>query len=114
VGSTHTAYVMGTLLDEIAVATNQDPVAYRLAPLPPQWRATASCSRNGEVKRSNFHPMNLPRLTDNPVIDVHIVPSSEPPKGMGEPALPSLAPAMVNAIARLTGKRHRELPFTTA
>jgi isoquinoline 1-oxidoreductase subunit beta len=205
VGSTHTAYVMETLLDEIAVATKQDPVAYRLAlmgnepkaarhkaalqlavdksgygkkklPAGQAWgvavhesfesvvayvvqvrmqgkgkdarpqltRVTAGvhCNlcvnprtveaqvqgsvvmalattmpghkitlKNGEVEQGNFHQMSLPRITDNPAIDVHIVPSNDPPKGMGEPALPPLAPALANAVARLTGKRHRELPF---
>jgi isoquinoline 1-oxidoreductase beta subunit len=45
---------------------------------------------------------------------VHIVPSSDAPKGMGEPALPPLAPAYANAVARLTGQRQRELPFRWA
>jgi isoquinoline 1-oxidoreductase beta subunit len=42
---------------------------------------------------------------------VHIVPSNDPPTGMGEPGLPPLAPAFANAIAKLTGKRVRKLPF---
>jgi len=44
-------------------------------------------------------------------VAVHIVPSAEPPTGMGEPGLPPLAPAFANAVARLTGKTPRELPF---
>jgi hypothetical protein len=43
-------------------------------------------------------------MTDMPAIGVHIVPSAEPPTGMGEPGLPALAPAFANALARLTGK----------
>ena len=43
--------------------------------------------------------------------DVHIVPSADAPTGMGEPGLPPLAPAFANAIARLTGKPLRQLPF---
>jgi isoquinoline 1-oxidoreductase beta subunit len=46
-------------------------------------------------------------------VSVHIVPSNDPPTGMGEPGLPPLAPAFANAIARLTGKRLRKLPFDT-
>jgi isoquinoline 1-oxidoreductase beta subunit len=38
----------------------------------------------------------------------------DPPKGMGEPGLPPLAPALANAVARLTGQRQRELPFRFA
>jgi isoquinoline 1-oxidoreductase subunit beta len=208
VGSTHTAYVMETLLDEIAVATKQDPVAYRMAlmgsepkaarhraalqlavdksgygkrklPAGTAWgvavhesfesvvayvveasmqgrgkdarplltRVTAGvhCNlcvnprtvqaqvegsvvmalattlpghhitlKDGVVEQGNFHQLPMPRLADAPVVQTFIVPSSDPPKGMGEPALPPLAPALANAVARLTGKRHRDLPFNFA
>jgi isoquinoline 1-oxidoreductase beta subunit len=56
----------------------------------------------------------MPRITDTPTIAVHIVPSDAPPKGMGAPGLPPLAPALANAVARLTGKPHGELPFAVA
>jgi isoquinoline 1-oxidoreductase beta subunit len=46
-----------------------------------------------------------------PQIAVHTVPSAEHPTGMGEPGLPPLAPAFANAVARLTGKPLRSLPF---
>ena len=49
-----------------------------------------------------------------PQMAVHIVPSAEPPTGMGEPGLPPLAPAFANAIAGLTGKPLRKLPFELA
>ena len=199
VGSTHTAFVMETLIDEIARATNQDPVAYRMdlfgdkharhraalqlavdksgygkTPLPAgrAWgvavhesfdsvvayvveasvragrpalhRVTAGvhCNlavnprtveaqvqgaavmglsmclpgsaitlKDGVVEQSNFGDYTVARSTDIPEFDVHIVPSAEPPTGMGEPGLPPLAPAFANAIARLTGKPQRQLPF---
>jgi isoquinoline 1-oxidoreductase beta subunit len=208
VGSTHTAYVMETLIDEIAVATQQDPVAYRMAllgsgpktarhraalqlavdasgyarrkpvagmawgvalhesfesvvayvvqvrlqgrgkdrrPVLTQVTAGVHCNfcvnpksveaqvqgsvlmalattmpghaitlKDGRVEQSNFHQYTLPRLPQMPPVAVHIVPSNDPPKGMGEPALPPLAPALANAVARLTGRRHRELPFAAA
>jgi len=208
VGSTHTAYVMETLLDEIALATQQDPVAYRMAllgteaktgrhraalqlavqasgygrrqlPAGTAWgvalhesfesvvayvveaqlqgrgkerrpvltKVTAGvhCNfcvnpksveaqvqgsvlmalattlpghaitlKDGRVEQANFHQYTLPRIAQMPSVAVHVVPSSEPPKGMGEPALPPLAPAFANAVARLTGRRHRELPFREA
>jgi isoquinoline 1-oxidoreductase beta subunit len=47
-------------------------------------------------------------------VEIHIVPSDDPPSGMGEPGLPPLAPAFANAIAKLTGKRMRKLPFDLA
>jgi isoquinoline 1-oxidoreductase beta subunit len=207
VGSTHTAYVMETLLDEIAVATKQDPVAYRMKlmqgdkgarhraalqlavdksgygkkklpagtafgvavhesfesvvayvvearvqgrgkqarPLLTRVTAGVHCNlcvnpktvqaqvqgsavmalattlpghaitlKDGVVQQGNFHEFIPARIADAPVVDVHIVPSSEPPKGMGEPAVPPLAPAFANAIARLTGQRLREMPFRMA
>lgn len=202
VGSTHTAFVMETLLDDIARTTKQDPVAYRMAlfgdkhprhraalqlavdrsgygktTLPPgrAWgvavhesfetvvayvveasvqdgqpvlhRATAGvhCNlavnprsieaqiqgaavmglsmclpgaaitlKDGVVEQSNFGDFPVPRITDMPAFAVHIVPSAEPPKGVGEPGLPPLAPAFANAIALLTGKPLRQLPFNLA
>jgi len=202
VGSTHTAYVMETLIDEIARTTGQDPVAYRLGlmgeksarhraalqlavdrsgygkrqlPAGRAWgvavhesfdsvvayvveasvengtpklhQATAGvhCNlavnpksveaqvqggalmglsmclpgaaitfKDGVVEQSNFGDFVVPRITDMPVVNVHIVPSADAPTGMGEPGLPPLAPAFANAIARLTGKPLRELPFKLA
>jgi isoquinoline 1-oxidoreductase beta subunit len=199
VGSTHTAFVMETLIDEIARATKQDPVAYRLQLIgdkhprhraalqlavdqsgygkkslsaghawgvavhesfssvvayvveasvqdgrPVLHRVTAGvhCNlavnprtveaqvqgaalmglstclpgaaitlKDGVVEQRNFGEFNVPRITDMPAIAVHIVPSADPPTGMGEPGLPPLAPAFANAIASLTGKPLRRLPF---
>jgi len=200
VGSTHTAYVMETLIDEVARATKQDPVAYRMALIgdkhprhkaalqlavaqsgygkkklapgrawgvavhesfqsvvayvveasvskdgtPKLHRITAGvhCNlavnpksveaqvqggalmglsmclpgaaitlKDGVVEQSNFGDFAVPRITDMPQVAVHIVPSAEPPTGMGEPGLPPLAPAFANAVAQLTGKTLRELPF---
>nr|WP_295787621.1 xanthine dehydrogenase family protein molybdopterin-binding subunit [Rhodoferax sp.] len=202
VGSTHTAYVMETLVDEIARATNQDPVAYRLKlmgdkhprhkaalmlaveqsgygkrklPKGQAWgvavhesfdtvvayvaeasvtkgvpklhavTAAVHCNlavnpktieaqvqgaalmglgtclpgaaitfKDGMVEQSNFGDYTVARITDMPKIAVHIVPSAEPPTGMGEPGLPPLAAAFGNAIAKLTGKTPRALPFKLA
>jgi len=202
VGSTHTAYAMETLLDEVARATGQDPVAYRMKlmgdkhprhkaalqlavdrsgygkrslPAGRAWgvavhesfnsvvayvveasvdkgtpklhsvTAGVHCNlavnptsveaqvqgaalmglsmclpgaaitlKDGVVEQSNFGDFAVPRITDMPQITVHIVPSAEPPTGMGEPGLPALAPAFANAVAKLTGNTPRELPFKTA
>lgn len=202
VGSTHTAYVMETLIDEVARATKQDPVAYRMALMGdkhPRHKAALQLAvaqsgygkkklaagrawgvavhesfqsvvayvveasvkdgtpklhsitagvhcnlvvnpksveaqvqggalmglsmclpgaaitlKDGVVEQSNFGDFAVPRITDMPQVAVHIVPSAEPPTGMGEPGLPPLAPAFANAVARLTGKTPRELPFKLA
>ena len=202
VGSTHTAFVMETLIDEIARATKQDPVAYRLrlfgdkhprhrtalqlavdksgygqkalAPgrawgvavhesfstvvayvveaslqdgKPVLHRVTSGvhCNlavnprtieaqvqgaalmglgmclpgaaitlKDGAVQQSNFGDYPVARITDMPAFEVHIVPSADAPTGMGEPGLPPLAPAFANAMAQLTGKPLRQLPFDLA
>lgn len=199
VGSTHTAFVMETLIDEIARSTKQDPVAYRMhlfgdkhprhraalqlavdksgygkkeLPAGRAWgvavhesfdsvvayvaeasvrdgqpvlhRVTSGvhCNlavnprsveaqvqgaavmglsmclpgsaitlKDGVVTQSNFGDFSVARITDMPEFDVHIVPSADAPTGMGEPGLPPLAPAFANAVARLTGKPVRQLPF---
>ena len=67
--------------------------------------------KDGQVEQSNFNDYVVPRITDMPAIEVFTVASQEAPTGMGEPGLPPLAPAFANAIASLTGKPIRELPF---
>lgn len=202
VGSTHTAFVMETLVDEIAQATGQDPVAYRLKlmagkhprhaaalqlaadragygrktlapgmhwgvavhesfesvvayvveagvkdgkPVIGAVTAGVHCNlcinprtveaqvqgsavmalsttlpnhaitlKDGVVEQGNFHDFPPARITDAPQVAVHIVPSADPPKGMGEPGVPPLAPALANALRRATGKPLRELPFKLA
>ncbi|QJC57652.1 Isoquinoline 1-oxidoreductase subunit beta [Polaromonas vacuolata] len=202
VGSTHTAYVMETLIDEIARQSNQDPVAFRMQQFagkhprhqtalqtavdrsgygkrklaegrawgvavhesfntvvayvveasvtdgkPKLHAITAGvhCNlainptsieaqiqgaalmglgmclpgaaitlKDGVVEQSNFTNYTVARITDMPSVAVHIVPSADAPTGLGEPGLPPLAPAFANAIASLTGKRLRELPFKLA
>jgi isoquinoline 1-oxidoreductase subunit beta len=202
VGSTHTAFVMETLVDEIAQTTNQDPVAYRMKlmgdkhprhkaalqlavdksgygkrtlPAGAHWgvavhesfesvvayvveasvkdakpvihsvTAGVHCNlcvnprtveaqvqgsaimalgttmpghaitlKDGVVEQSNFHDYGPARITDAFDVAVHIVPSNDPPKGMGEPGLPPFAPALANAMRRATGKVQRELPLRLA
>jgi isoquinoline 1-oxidoreductase beta subunit len=66
----------------------------------------------GRVEQSNFHDYEVLRMNDAPpVIEVHIVPSAEPPGGCGEPGVPAAAPAVANAIFAATGKRLRRLPI---
>jgi isoquinoline 1-oxidoreductase beta subunit len=201
VGNTHTAYVMETLIDEIAASVGRDPVEYRRALFSPEskrsrealdlaversgygkrklpagqaWgvavhhsfntsvayvvevsiaagrpkvhRVTAGihCNlvvnprsleaqvqggavnglsmllpgaeitlKDGIVQQSNFTDFRLAYAADAPPVDVHVVPSLEAPTGIGEPPLPPIAPAVANAVAVLTGKRIRKLPFAT-
>ncbi|WP_223591948.1 xanthine dehydrogenase family protein molybdopterin-binding subunit [Pseudomonas sp. A-R-19] len=196
VGHSHTAFVMESLIDEMATATGKDPVEYRRAllkdhprhlgvlnlavekadwkaPLPdghalgvavhesfgsyvaqvaevsqdnlsirvhrvvcavdcgiavnPQSIAAQmeSCItfglgfalhskltlKNGQVVQSNYHDYQVLRLNEMPVVEVHIVPSSDKPGGIGEAGVPPTAPAVANAVFALTGQRLRELPL---
>lgn len=70
--------------------------------------------KDGVVEQQNFGDYTVARMNDMPQVDVHIVPSEDPPTGLGEPGLPPLAPAFANALFRLTGKRLRKLPFDLA
>lgn len=70
--------------------------------------------KDGKVQQSNFHDYIVARMPDMPEIEVHIVPSNEPPTGVGEPSLPPIAPAVANAVFALTGTEIRSLPIQLA
>jgi len=65
----------------------------------------------GRVEQSNFNDYEMPRMSETPKTEVHVVMSKEEPTGIGEPGLPVVAPAMCNAIFAATGKRIRRLPI---
>ena len=67
---------------------------------------------NGRVQQSNFDQYPLLRMAATPKVDVHFVDSDFSPTGLGEPALPPLAPAVCNAIYTATGHRIRTLPIS--
>lgn len=198
VGHSHTAFVVETMIDELAHLAGKDPVAYRLSILPANSRyrgvlelaaekadwgkkklpahhaygvavhqsfesyvaeiaevsiengkirvhrviAAVDCGivvnpdgvqqqiesaivyglsaalhgaitlEKGRVMQSNFHDYAPLRFSEMPQVEVHIVKSNEHPTGIGEPGTPPIAPAVANAIFKLTGKRLRRLPFS--
>jgi isoquinoline 1-oxidoreductase beta subunit len=65
----------------------------------------------GRVKQGNFHDYPMLRMNEMPVVEVHIVPSTEKMGGVGEPGVPPVAPAVANAVFAATGKRIRKLPM---
>lgn len=67
--------------------------------------------KDGVVEQSNFHQYIPLRINEMPTVDVYIVPSVEKPTGVGEPGVPPIAPAVVNALFNATGKRIRKLPI---
>ena len=201
VGHTHTAFVMETMIDELATRLKVDPISYRLKLLKPDshklrrplelldqkaaWRTSlprghaagvachesfgtgVACAvdvsienkrpkihratvavdcglavnpltvesqfqagvgfgltqlmaggaitfKDGHAEQRNFDRFTPPYIVDTPVaVDVHIVPSSDAPTGCGEPPVPVISPAVVNALAKLTGKRYRKLPLVS-
>ncbi len=70
--------------------------------------------KDGRVEQSNFHDYPVLRMPEMPKVEVHILPSTEAPGGIGEPGTPPIAPAVANAIFAATGKRLRTLPFDSA
>jgi isoquinoline 1-oxidoreductase beta subunit len=70
--------------------------------------------RDGQAEQKNFYAYPMPRIPDIPPIEVFIMENSADAGGVGEPGLPPFAPAFVNAIFDLTGKRVRTLPVNMA
>ena len=69
--------------------------------------------KNGAVEQSNFNDYPVARMNEAPLeTHVHLVESSAPPAGVGEPGVPAFIPAFCNAIFAATGKRIRELPLS--
>ena len=69
--------------------------------------------KDGRVEQDNFNSYRVLRINEMPKVEVHIVPSTEPPTGVGEPGVAPVGPAVANAIFAATGKRIRMLPFPT-
>ncbi len=69
--------------------------------------------KEGKVQQTNFHNYHIARMNESPVIDVHIVNSTEKMGGAGECGVPPTAPAIANAIFAATGKRMRKPPFSS-
>lgn len=67
--------------------------------------------KDGQVEQGNFDRYQVLRINEMPAVEVHILPSTNNPTGVGEPGVPPIAPAVANALFQLTGKRVRRLPI---
>jgi isoquinoline 1-oxidoreductase subunit beta len=70
--------------------------------------------KDGRVQQGNFDDYRMLRIDEAPLIEVHLVKSTEPPGGIGEPGTSAVIPAVINAIFAATGKRIRKLPVNSA
>jgi isoquinoline 1-oxidoreductase beta subunit len=68
--------------------------------------------KNGAVVQTNFHQYQVLRMSDMPEIHTRVMATDNPPTGLGELGVPCVAPAIGNAVFRLTGKRLRQLPMS--
>ncbi len=103
---------LGLAVNPLGVESQfQAGVAFGLSQLMAKGAITLA---DGRVEQRNFDGYTPPYIVDAPVaVDVHIVPSGEAPSGSGEPPVPVISPAVVNALTRLTGRRYRRLPLVT-
>lgn len=67
--------------------------------------------KDGLVQQTNFDTFQVVRMQDMPAVETHILSSTNPPTGMGEPGVAPIAPAVANALFVLTGEPTRSLPF---
>ena len=70
--------------------------------------------KDGRVQQSNFHDYKVVRMSESPVIEMHLVASDEKPSGIGEPGTALILPTVANAVYAATGKRLRKLPLRMA
>ncbi len=68
-------------------------------------------TKDGAVEQSNYHDYQMLRMNHAPEVHVEIIKNNDKPTGVGEPGVPPIAPAIINAIYNATGKRYYSLPL---
>lgn len=69
-------------------------------------------AKDGAIEQNSYSDYRMIRMNEIPNVHVEIVESSDKPTGVGEPGVPVIAPAIINAIFKLTGKRYYNLPLS--
>ena len=105
----HTALDCGRVVNRNTVLSQFEGAAVFGLSLSYYGKITA---KNGAIEQSNYDDYQMLRMPDVPNINVEIVDSSEKATGVGEPGVPVIAPALINAIYQATGKRYRSLPLS--
>jgi isoquinoline 1-oxidoreductase beta subunit len=103
-----TAIDCGTVVNKDTVKSQMEGAAIFGISLTYYGKITA---KNGAIEQSNYHDYKMARMPETPKIHVEIVESTEKPTGVGEPGVPVIAPAIMNAIYKATGKRYYNLPL---
>jgi isoquinoline 1-oxidoreductase beta subunit len=105
----HSVIDCGTVVNRNTVASQMEGAAVFGMSLAYYGKITAS---DGAIIQSNYHDYKMLRINEVPNIHVEIVDSTENPTGVGEPGVPVIAPAIMNAIYKATGKRYYSLPLS--
>ena len=105
----HTVVDCGTVINKDTVIAQMQGAAVFGMSLAFYGKVTA---KNGAIEQSNFHDYQMIRMAEAPEVHVDIINNQEKPTGVGEPGVPVIAPAIVNAIFKATGKRYHNLPLS--
>jgi isoquinoline 1-oxidoreductase beta subunit len=105
----YTAIDCGTVVNKDTVKAQMEGSAVFGMSLAYYGKITA---KEGAIEQSNFNDFKMIRIHEAPNVHVEIVESTERPTGVGEPGVPVIAPAIINAIYKATGKRYYNLPLS--
>ncbi len=109
VHNVYTAIDCGTVINRDTVKSQMEGAAVFGMSLAFYGKITA---KEGAIEQGNYDTYKMLRINETPNIHVEIVESTENPTGVGEPGVPVIAPAIVNAIYKVTGKRYYNLPLS--
>jgi len=109
VHNVYTVIDCGTVVNKDTVTAQMEGAAIFGMQLAYYGKITA---KDGAIEQNNYNDYKMIRMNEIPKVHVEIVESAEKPTGVGEPGVPVIAPAIVNAIFKITGKRYYNLPLS--